>query len=84
MREWLSSVRLRLQALLRRGRLERDLDDELAFHLSMREEQLRTAGASDAHTIARRRFGSAAKIREELRDVWALAPSATGIVRDFR
>ena len=30
---WLYIVRLRLRSLARRGRLERDLEDELRFHL---------------------------------------------------
>ena len=34
----------RLLALVRRDRLERDLDDELAFHLEMREADHRQAG----------------------------------------
>lgn len=37
----LSSIWHRLVALLRRRRLERDLDDEVAFHLAMREADLR-------------------------------------------
>jgi predicted permease len=82
--EWLSSLRLRLRALLRRRQLERDLDDEVAFHLVMREEQLRRSGAADAGVRARRRFGSAAKIREDLRDTWTVAPSASALVRDIR
>ena len=41
--------------------LERDVDDELAFHLAMREEKLRGAGLSDdaAHARAHERFGDA-------------------------
>ena len=57
MAEWLSSLRHRLNALLRRRQLEQDLHDELAFHLAMREEQLRRSGAVDPRVGARRRFG---------------------------
>jgi predicted permease len=48
--------------------LERDVDDELAFHLAMREEKLRAAGLSDtvAYTSAHKRFGDSARVREEL------------------
>jgi putative ABC transport system permease protein len=60
----------RLLALLRRRRLERDLNDELSFHLAMREEQLRESNAPDASSAARRRFGSLARWREECREVW--------------
>jgi len=82
--EWLNSLRHRLWALLRRRQLEQDLHDEVAFHLAMREEQLRTSGAIDAAAGARRRFGSLTKIREDLRDTWAFAPSVSGLVRDLR
>ena len=48
MAEWLISLRHRLRALVRRRQLEQDLHDEVAFHLAMREEQLRASGAPDA------------------------------------
>ena len=38
MRGWLSSFRLRLKALVLRRRLEKDLQDEIAFHLEMSGE----------------------------------------------
>jgi predicted permease len=55
----------RLRALWRRRRLDRDLEDELAFHLAMIEEQ--GAGAA----AARRRFGNFAALKESCRDLWA-------------
>lgn len=68
---------LRLKALLRRRQLDRDLEDELGFHLAMREEQLRAgdapAAAGDAHSAARRRFGNAVYFQEECRDLWTLS-----------
>src|SRR5512145_1585034 len=82
--EWLSSLRLRLRALLRRRQLERDLQDEVEFHLAMREEQLRSSGAIDARREARRRFGSVPGIREDLREIWAFAPTVSGVLRDLR
>lgn len=84
MAEWFSSLRLRLNALLRRRQWERDLDDEVAFHLAMREEQLRTSGTPDAGAGARRRFGSVTWIREDLRETWAFAPTVSGLLRDIR
>jgi putative ABC transport system permease protein len=48
----------RLHALLHRRQLERDLDDELAFHLAMRGKG------------ARRQFGNVTSIREQCRDPW--------------
>jgi putative ABC transport system permease protein len=82
--EWFSSLRQRVRALLWRRRLEQDLQDEMAFHLAMREAQLRASGAADAGIVARRRFGSTARIGEELRDAWAVAPGLVGFVQDLR
>jgi predicted permease len=84
MAEWLNSLRLRVRALLRRSALDRDLHDEMTFHLAMREEQLRQSGAANAATSARRRFGSTTRIREELRDEWAVAPRLSSVVQDVR
>jgi putative ABC transport system permease protein len=48
--------------------LERDVDDELSFHLAMKEQKLRGAGLSgdDAHTHAHKRFGDTGRVRDEL------------------
>lgn len=48
--------------------VQRDVDDELAFHLAMREEKLRNAGLSgdDARARAQERFGDAGRVRDEL------------------
>jgi predicted permease len=62
MYEALTNLRLRWRALWKRRQLESDLEDELAFHLAMREEQ---KGES-----ARRSFGNPALVKEDLRDQW--------------
>src|SRR4029079_11170408 len=69
----------RLTALFRRGRLERDLDDELAFHLAMREADYRQGGVAeaDARLAARRRFGNVASLEEQCRDMWTFHPLET-------
>jgi putative ABC transport system permease protein len=82
--EWLRSLRLRVRALVRQRGLEQDLQDEMAFHLAMREDQLRASGDARADVEARRRFGSTARIREDLRDTWAVAPVLSGFVQDLR
>ncbi len=84
MAEWLSSLRHRLRALVHRRQLEQDLADEVRFHLAMREEQLRASGAPDARAGARRRFGSVTRVRDDLRDAWAVAPSLSSLLRDLR
>src|SRR5215813_9540771 len=60
----------RLRALFRRGRIERELDDELGFHIDMRARDLIAAGWSPeaARREARRRFGDLAEIKERSRD----------------
>src|SRR6185436_20108057 len=72
MPEWLNSLRLRLRALSRRHQLEQDLQDEMAFHLAMREEKELQAGvpAGQARVSARRRFGNVSGLKNRTRDVW--------------
>jgi predicted permease len=82
--EWLSSLGHRLRALLQRRQLEQDLQDEVAFHLAMREDQLRRSGVVDADARARRRFGNVTRIREDLRETWQVAPSVIDFARDLR
>jgi predicted permease len=71
-REWMRSAWLRVRALSRRGQLERDLDDELRFHLALREEEYRAAGLAtdEARHAATRRFGNAVALKEECRETW--------------
>jgi predicted permease len=48
-------------------RVQADVDDEIAFHLAMREERLRERGLTpdDARAQARRRFGDVELVRRE-------------------
>jgi putative ABC transport system permease protein len=84
MGEWWSSLWLRLRALLRRRRFEQDLQDEMTFHLAMREAQLRESGVNDAATHARKRFGNVVKIQQDLREGWAMAPQLSSVFQDLR
>jgi predicted permease len=84
MAELLNSLRLRIREFFRRERLERDLRDEIAHHLAMREAQIRESGTADADSQARRRFGNITGIQEELRESWAFAPRAGSVVQDLR
>ncbi len=63
---------LRLRALRRSHQLDRDLEDEMAFHLEMRESSLREDGvaAAEAGDRARRQFGNTLKLTESLREQW--------------
>ena len=53
-------------------RLSRDIDDELAFHLEMRERELMEQGLSpeEARHAARRQFGNGTLVKEDSRQVW--------------
>jgi predicted permease len=80
-----SSIWHRLAAIVRRRRLERDLDDEIAFHLAMRESDLREDGLSGsaARAAARRRFGNVTFLKEQTRDMW-LFPMLESVRQDVR
>ena len=63
----LTNLRLKWRALWKRQQLESDLEDELGFHLAMREQKNREAGIAES---ARRSFGNPALVKEDLRDQW--------------
>jgi putative ABC transport system permease protein len=68
----LSRAWQRLRTMFRRRQLDRDLEDEIQFHLAMREARLREEGANDASYAARRQFGNMASTMEACRDLWTL------------
>jgi len=61
---------LRIRALLFRGHVERELQEELDFHIEMqrRKNQAGGANAEEARRQALVRFGSTARFAEECRD----------------
>ena len=63
----LVSVWQRLVALVRRGRIGEEIDDEIAFHVAMRREELERGGVppAEAERRARRQFGNVARLRED-------------------
>jgi predicted permease len=66
--------------LFRRNRFERDMDDELAFHLQSRIDDHVRSGLSpaDAERRARLEFGGVDKYKEQIRDARPL-----GLLEDF-
>jgi len=71
-------LRLRRRALwwsVTRRRAERDLDDEISFHLSEETRLLIARGESEesARAAARRDLGSLTRLKEEAREAWAWA-----------
>lgn len=83
--EWLNNLSLRVKALFRRGQLDRDLQDELDFHLAMRSESSRAKGIAgdEAHYGARRALGNTTSLREVCRNMWTFA-SFEGVLQDLR
>ena len=75
----------RLIAVFRRRRLDRDLQDEIAFHLAMRTSTYAESEYADdeARRAAERRFGNRTLLKEELRDMWTF-PSAESVLQDIR
>jgi predicted permease len=66
----LRDLKLRLRALATHRRVERDLDDELAFHLEREARKLIGEGMAPerARAAARVRFGPTALVADECRD----------------
>src|SRR6266508_3777798 len=66
----LSDLFLRLRALLKRSAIERELDDELRFHVDHQVEAYVRAGISrdEAQRRARLEFGELDQVKEEYRD----------------
>jgi predicted permease len=83
--ERLMQIWLRFKALVRRRQLDRDLEDEVRFHLAMREEKYQQAGlsAEEAHVATQRRFGNIALLKEVTREMWTFA-SLEAFWRDAR
>lgn len=85
MKELARRLRTRLRALTDRRGAERDLDDELQFHLDMETEHLMRMGLSerDARHRARREFGGVERYRDESRDARGVGP-IEDVLRDVK
>ncbi|MGA9104633.1 MAG: permease prefix domain 1-containing protein, partial [Bryobacteraceae bacterium] len=61
---------MRIRELIRRARLDSELDEEVSLHLQMMEEEFRRRGMSEAEAAAaaRREFGGVALAKEAYRD----------------
>jgi predicted permease len=64
--DWLRRAWVRGKLVARRRELDRDLDEEVSFHLKMREEKNRSAGmdAAEARYAAQRQFGNTSQVKE--------------------
>src|SRR5262245_17036707 len=75
----------RLFSALRRGRYEREMEEEMRFHLEMQIEQNLASGmaAEEARYAARRQFGNQTWLKEASREMWSLNSIET-LVQDLR
>jgi putative ABC transport system permease protein len=75
----------RLISLLRRGRYEREMEEEMRFHLEMQIEQNLAAGmaAEEARYAARRQFGNQTWLKEASREMWSINSFET-LIQDLR
>jgi predicted permease len=83
--EWITRWRKRLRVLLRREEVERELEEEFAFHLEMETRKNLRAGM--APEAARRQaaltFGARERFREEVRDARWFGP-VIGLTPDVK
>jgi predicted permease len=72
MPEWISNFRLRIKAALRRRELDRDLEEEMRFHLALAKSRHEARGraADEARAAAQREFGNVTRFQEVCRDMW--------------
>ncbi|MDQ3214074.1 MAG: ABC transporter permease, partial [Acidobacteriota bacterium] len=70
----LSDLTFWIQALFGRGRMDRELTEEMQFHLEMEARQLEAQGwlAAAAASEARRRFGIVDREMQRARDSWGI------------
>jgi hypothetical protein len=68
---WLRLIYSRIYGLLRKGRIEQEMEDEMRFHLLMRTRQNIERGMRPDETEreARRRFGNVGRIKDLARDI---------------
>lgn len=75
----------RLSYLWRRSQFDRELDQEIEFHIETRADELEAGGLVRAEALAqaRREFGSGRRAKEETREAWQFG-WAEDLARDVR
>jgi len=68
--DWIERLTRRARVLFRRSRIEREMDDEMHFHIDMEIEELKRSGMTpeQARREALLRFGGVERFKEEGRD----------------
>ena len=85
MTSWLRGLWLRARYYLFRARFDREMEDEMRFHLELRAAEHTQAGMSeqDAFDTARRRFGNRTSLEEHRRTAIGV-PSLETLGQDIR
>jgi putative ABC transport system permease protein len=75
----------RLSHYARRDRFDRELEEEMRFHLEMKAEEYVAAGIApeEAYLAARRQFGNDTRLREMSRETWGFDMVET-LLQDVR
>jgi len=78
---WVSQLVWRLRAVVDRSAMDRELDDEIAFHIQKETEKNVAAGmtAAEARRTANLSFGGVERHKERAKDAWGI-----GVVDDVR
>jgi hypothetical protein len=81
----ISQLWRRLLFYARRNRFDRELEEEMRFHLEMKAEENLAVGISpeEARYAARRQFGNQTLLREVSRDMWGIRSIET-LFQDLR
>lgn len=79
-----SDLRFRVRALISRKAVEREMDDELEFHVAHQAEKLKQSGISDEEAArqARMMIGGVEQVREECRQARGVA-FVEGVMQDI-
>ena len=82
---WLNDIGYRVRALFGRKAMERELEDEISFHLEMEARKLEARGMSpvEARRMAAVKFGGADRFKEQARASWGVA-AVTDVGADLR
>ena len=82
---WLHKTRLRWRALIKRRQLDRDLEEEIQFHLMMRAARHHESGMppEEAAHAANRQFGNRSWWKENIRGMWSMGVWES-VVQDIR
>jgi len=73
---WLNDIWFRVRAVLSRGSMQADLDDEIAFHVEMEAKKYQAQGTPPREALrkARLRFGGEERFKEQARESWGVSP----------